>query len=235
MTTAAASVPSVLPGTVQAAPPGLKGFDANTPLSAGAAQAFRAAGYRFCVRYVGRTAMADHDLTAAEARTLLDAGLALMVVQHVLPPHWSPSTALGAEYGTNAATFTRQLGVPAGITVWCDLEGVLPGTDTADVIGYCNAWHDAVTAAGYEPGLYVGYEPGLTAEELYGALRFQHYWGAYNLDGDRVPATRGLQLKQHRGTGGTIAGIGTDSYDDDETMTDALGGRAVWLHPGPAA
>jgi hypothetical protein len=235
MTASATPEPSVLSGTVQPAPPGVKGFDADTPLSATAARAFRDAGYQFCVRYVGRTAMGDHDLTGAEARTLLDAGLALMVVQHVLDPNWSPTAALGAEYGRNAAAFTRQLGFPTGVNVWCDLEGVVSGANASDVIGYCNAWYDAVAAAGYVPGLYVGYAPGLTAEEIYGALRFQHYWGAYNLDSDQVPATRGLQLKQHRSTGGTVAGITTEWYDDDETMTDALGGQVLWLHPGPVA
>jgi hypothetical protein len=37
---------AVLTGRVEAAPPGLKGFDADVPLSAEAAQAFRARGYQ---------------------------------------------------------------------------------------------------------------------------------------------------------------------------------------------
>lgn len=59
---------AALPGVTQYAPPGLKGFDANTTISASTAAAFHAKGYRFCVRYVGRTTMASYDLTASEAR-----------------------------------------------------------------------------------------------------------------------------------------------------------------------
>ncbi len=59
-----------LQGSVQNAPAGI---DANAVLSASVAKQFVDAGYRFCVRYVGRTQMASHDLTAAEARTLLGA------------------------------------------------------------------------------------------------------------------------------------------------------------------
>jgi hypothetical protein len=217
-----------LSGTVQQAADGLKGFDANTPISASTAQAFVQAGHRFCIRYVGRVQMASYDLTAAEAETVLNAGLALMTVQHVLNPGWSPTAALGTEYGTNAATFTRQIGFPPGVNVWCDLECVADGASAQDVIAYCNSWHDQVAAAGYVPGLYVGYQPGLTNDQLYSDLKFQHYWGAYNVDA--VIPHRGWQLKQSVGSG-TIGGLTTEVYDDDHTMTDQMGGTVVWLAP----
>ena len=89
----------MLTGSIQKAPAGLRGFDANTPIGSQAAAEFYAAGYRFCVRYVGRVEMAWHDLSAEEAEGILAAGLALMPVQHVLDPGWQPTEALGAEYG----------------------------------------------------------------------------------------------------------------------------------------
>jgi hypothetical protein len=233
MSTTDSGATATLPGIVQQAPAGLKGFDANTPISASTAAAFYAKGYRFCVRYVGRTAMASYDLTASEAKTILEAGLALMVVQHVLNPGWNPTQSLGQEYGANAAKFTKAIGVPPGVNLWCDLECVASGTAASDVIAYCNAWADQVSAAGYVPGLYVGYQPGLTAQQLYQNLKFKHYWGAYNIDGDEIPATRGLQLQQKVGTSGTIGGVSTEAYDDDVTMSDKLGGSAVWLTLNP--
>jgi hypothetical protein len=232
-TTEAGASSATLPGVVQAAPPGLKGFDANTPISASTAAAFHAKGYRFCVRYVGRTAMASYDLTSTEAKTILNAGLALMIVQHVLDPGWSPTGDLGAEYGANAAKFSKQIGLPPGVNVWCDLECVATGTASGDVTAYCNEWAAQVSAAGYVPGLYVGYQPGLTAQQLYDDLQIDHYWGAYNIDGDDIPAVRGLQLEQRVGTGGTIGGVGTESYDDDVTLTDHSGGTALWLTLSP--
>jgi hypothetical protein len=226
---AGAAAASLL-GSVQAAPPGLKGFDVDTPLSASAAAAFRAKGYRLCVRYVGRTQMAaGRDLTTQEAKDILGAGLALMVVQHVLNPGWSPTADLGAQYGSNAAKFTKQLGFPPGINVWCDLECVNSNAQSADVIAYCNEWYDAVASSGYVPGLYVGDTPGLTAAQTYLKLKFSHYWGAYNVNSDQEPLPRGWQLKQHIGTGGTIAGISTETYDDDTTKTDGRGGTCLWL------
>jgi hypothetical protein len=223
---------TLLPGTVEAAPPGVRGFDANMVVSEERARAFARAGYRFCIRYVGREVMADHDLTAKEARTILNAGMALMVVQHVKREGWHPTGPLGAEYGENAGRFTHAIGVPREVCLWCDLEGVAKGVPAQDVIAYCNSWYDEVLEAGYTPGLYVGFAPGLNRDQLYRRLRFQHYWRAYNLNADQVPAVRGVQLRQKVGSSGTVAGVSTQAYDDDVTMTDSLGGNAVWLAPG---
>jgi Domain of unknown function (DUF1906) len=223
---------STLSGVVQAATPNAKGFDANITITAGIAQAFVQAGYQFCIRYVGRTQMASHDLTASEAATILQSGLALMVVQHVEEPGWIPSAGLGTEYGANAAGFTQAIGVPAGVNVWLDLEGVADGTPAQTVSDYCNSWYAAVEAAGYVPGVYVGYGAGLGPQGLYD-LAFQHYWSAYNLNGDQYPAVRGVQMRQETG-GGTVGGLTTESYDDDFTQTDALGGNAIWLAPAGA-
>jgi len=225
----AAAAANLLPGVVRDATPGVKGFDANVIISSQTAQAFAAAGYKFCVRYVGRTQMADHDLSAGEAGNILGAGLALMVVQHVLNPGWEPTGDLGAQYGTNAGKFTKQIGVPPGVNVWCDLEGVAGDAPAQNVIDYCHQWYMQVQAAGYVPGLYVGYGAGLSAQHLYD-LPFDHYWSAYNLDGDDYPAVRGVQLKQKTGKG-TVGGLTTEVYDDDFTQTDALGGNALWLSP----
>jgi Domain of unknown function (DUF1906) len=219
-----------LPGTPRPATPGVKGFDANLVVTDAIAQSFVAAGYKFCIRYVGRLQMGSHDLTTKEALTILDAGLALMVVQHFKGEGWQPDGATGAQYGTNAGRFTKEIGVPAGVNVWCDLEGVAAGTPTQNVVDFCNNWFDQVQAAGYEPGLYVGNSAGLSANQLFQKLRFKHFWRAYNLNDDEVPATRGVQLRQKTGKG-NVGSVTTESYDDDFTQTDELGGNAVWLAP----
>lgn len=217
----------MLSGTVQPAPAGVKGFDANTVITADQAQSFWDAGFRFALRYVGRTQMASHDLAAAEAEMLLSKGFALMPVQHVLNPGWMPTAALGTEYGTNAATFAQQIGFPAGVNVWLDLEGVSPSAAAADVDAYCRAWYAAVSGAGYVPGVYIGWEPGLSGQQLY-ALPFQHYWAAYNVDGVSTPHPRGYQLVQSSGSG-NVGTLSTDVYDVDETYVDAAGGQVLWL------
>lgn len=213
----------ILPGSVRPALAGLSGFDVNKPLVVSDAINFKNAGYAFCIRYVPRTAnLAAGNLTNAEALAILNAGLALMPVQHVALPGWHPNTNLGTIYGSYAATYASQVvQLPKGLNLWCDLEGVATGTDARDVIDYCQAWYYAVHMAGYIPGVYVGYDCGLSADQLYHNLSFQHYWRAYN--GPQV-AVRGFQLLQQ--TEKTLNGI---TFDPDLTQNDNMGDAALWL------
>jgi hypothetical protein len=219
-----------LPGHVFTAPDGVRGFDTAERVTANAAAAFRRRGYRFCVRYVRRDKPHASALSVSEAKSLLSVGIGLMLVQYVeSDTSWIPSAAKGTTNGGVAAAEAEKLGVPWGVTVWCDLEGVSPGTPAQTVIDYCNRWHSRVTGAGYVAGLYVGYRAGLTPTQLYRALRFTHYWGAYNLNSDLYPATRGLQMKQSI-RGGKDAVSGTSiAFQVDKIATDKLGGRPTLL------
>lgn len=212
-----------LPGAVQNAPAGLTGFDVNQPLSAGHAQNLKNEGYDFCIRYIPRTASLTHNnLTNAEALNILNAGLALMAVQHVALPGWAPTADLGAAYGGYAATYAQQtVGLPQGLNIWLDLEEVAADSSPADIVAYCQAWYAAVDSAGYIPGLYAGYGTGLTPQQLYNTLSFKHYWRAYN--GPDV-ATRGYQLIQK--TEKTVGGI---TIDPNVTQNDNLGDTVLWL------
>ena len=148
-----------------------------------------------------------------------------MVVQHVLEPGWSPSASLGSTYGSNAASNSKTLGLPAGVNVWCDLEGVDSATELNSVVSYCNNWFDAVAQEGYTPGLYVGYSSILNGEQLYNDLKFQHYWRSTS-DVPEV-ANRGYQLIQSN-PDTNVNGI---AIDEDNTQTDEKGGQAQILSP----
>lgn len=213
-----------LPGRVIEAPSGLKGFDCNQHLSTAQAKAFRDHGHRFCLRYVPRRRPNPGDITASEAAGILQMGLALMIVQHVQNPGWVPTPAMGAEYGAYAAQSCQEIGLPMGVTVWCDLEGVKRGVDPRDTLQFLNNWHNQVGSAGYTPGLYVGYDPGLTASQLYRNLYFEHYWSAYNLNKDQFPITRGVQMKQEEEQ--VLAGV---RFDPDYIEADKLGGLPLML------
>jgi len=217
-----------LNGTVQGATAGACGFDADTQLTAGLARQFFALGYRFCVRYVSRGPEASADLSGDEASAILGAGLALMPVQHVRAPGWSPSASLGQQDGAAAAANAGAVGFPPGVNVWCDLEGVDAAVEAPAVTDYCQAWFDAVAAGGFVPGLYVGAEAILTGPQLF-ALPFQHYWQSQS----NVPAIpqRGYQLIQLYPSV-TVNGIGIDV---DVIQTDQLGGQAQWLVQGAPA
>jgi hypothetical protein len=219
-----------LPGHIFTAPDGVRGFDTAETVTPAAAKAFRRAGYRFCVRYVRRDRPHASALSAKEATSLLNVGIGLMLVQYVeSDTAWIPSASKGTTNGTVAASEAAKLGVPWGVTVWCDLEGVKRGTPAQKVIDYCNRWHAAVSSAGYVPGVYVGYRAGLSPTQLYRALRFTHYWGAYNLNTDQYPAVRGIQMKQLRATRSDAVSQPGIDYQIDRVRADALGGRPTLL------
>jgi hypothetical protein len=214
----------ILPGTVQSGAPGLRGFDTDTVLNSQLAQEFYDQEYKFCLRYLSLGCETICDLTAAEASNILNSGLALMAVQHVMDAGWSPTGNLGAQNGQWAARNANSVGFPPGVNVWCDLEGIAAGTAAQNVIDYCNAWYNAVKAGGFVPGLYVGANAILSGQQLYD-LDFQHYWQSMS----QVPSipNRGYQLIQNSTT--TVNGIGIDV---DVTQTDNEGGQVLWLVQG---
>ncbi|WP_233888237.1 DUF1906 domain-containing protein [Paraburkholderia flagellata] len=185
----------------------------------------KAAGFGACIRYLSRSdTQGALDLSSNEANAVLGAGLALGAVQHVSAEGWSPSATLGATYGANAASNAQTVGVPPGVTVWLDLEGVNNAADAGDVIAYCNAWFAAVKNAGYQPGIYVGANCGLTGDQLFWNLQTQHYWES----GSTVPTLpqRGYQMTQRiTAAPDVLCGL---NIDRNLMLSDSLGGQATW-------
>jgi hypothetical protein len=214
----------VINAKVASLPDGAMGFDITTPLTAVSAHQYRSKGYGFVVRYIGR-GDGSHtfvDISQAEAQIIVNAGLGLCVVQHPLAAGWSPSAQRGQQFGEAAAGITATAGLLHGTTVWLDLEGVVDDAEAQDVIDYCNAWHDAVAAAGFTPGVYIGASPGLTADEIYWDLRMQSYWRGGSSAAAGVPTDiphRGYQMVQR------ITGTGNSEFDSDVIRTDNFGGK----------
>lgn len=215
-------------------PEGTNGFDCNATVGLEDARAFYERGYRFAMRYIRRQQPHDHDLSRDEVQALLDAGLAAMAVQHVESERsWYPTAVKGSAYGNVAAEECLRLGLPPGLTVWCDLEGTAVDVRAADVIAYCREWFQAVRSAGYLPGLYVGWNCGLTPEALYQQLAFQHYWAAFNLNADQFPAVRGVQMRQHAAKPEDAPAGLLYAIDTDTVQHDRLGGLpTAWAPNG---
>jgi hypothetical protein len=213
-------------------PDGSRGIDVNSPITVATAALFVAKGYTFVVRYVRRSQAHTYDLTQKERDIILGNGMGLMVVQHVAPPGWVPAPDIGSLYGAVAAAEARKAGILAKTHCWLDLEGVKPGVPAEQVVQFCNRWHDEVWGAGYQPGLYVGDAPGLSAVDLYKRLKFRSYWGAYNLNADNVPVTRGLQMRQKVAhPSDWVEGFNSQNMDCDVIHVDALGGTPSVLLP----
>jgi hypothetical protein len=220
---------SQIEGQVVQAPAGIIGFDTTEVLNAASARSFLDKGYKFCVRYVGRSPGTSSfvDISQSEAQTIVDAGLALMVVQHPLRAGWTPTESRGREFGSFAALAARQAGLLAGMNIWLDLEGVKRGVSSNAVIAYCNAWFEEVDKQGFESGVYVGASPGLKADQLYWDLKTKHYWKGGSSAKAGVPddiPNRGYQLIQR------ISNPGTPSeFDSNVTLIDAFSSGVMWI------
>jgi hypothetical protein len=98
-------------GQISPAPAGIIGFDTAERLDAARAKQFYNQCYCFCVRYVSHdetVASQYEDLTQEEGQIIIDAGMALMVVQHPLRAGWTPSVDLGRKFvKTPGPTRTR--------------------------------------------------------------------------------------------------------------------------------
>lgn len=147
-----------------------------------------------------------------------------MAVQHVAGAPWKPTKEKGTTYGTRAVEHARAIGLPAGVNVFLDLEGVSSAVSAEVVIDYCNAWFKEVANAGYVPGIYVGANCGLTADQLYWRLRTQHYWKS----GSDVPPIpeRGYCMVQRIMPGDVVGGV---EIDRNVTRADAFGNTPLWL------
>lgn len=191
-----------LNGKLHTFQPDTRGLDFNADgqhMTPKLAEAFRGAGYEFCIRYVPREAKAvtvDFDLRAAEADFLLDQGFALMAVQHFKSEKgWVPSGELGKSYGEFAASWARnKVGFPDGVALFCDLEAVATKVPTKDILAFCIHWHEQVHDAGYAPGLYLGDRARLSGQVIADNLPFEHYWLAFN-EAFSIPG-HPFQLKQ---------------------------------------
>jgi hypothetical protein len=185
------------------------GVDTVVKLSSQMCTALKAEGVKFAVRYLG-------SLEQAEMLTILASGLALMPVTYA--KHYS---------GVDAVAQLRKLGIPAGVTVWLDLEGET--STPADIIAKINAWAGQVAAAGYEPGLYVGAGCVLTSAELY-SLRVVRYWDSCSREVSRdgtiaEPKCGWCQIQLVPGNT-QIAGI---IVDIDVIQQDFQGRMPTWV------
>ena len=203
------------------------GFDTNTKLNAKTAQNLTRAPLpngnvsKFCWRYVSLSNPLPGDLDIEERDAILNAGLTLLLVQHVNYPGWFAAATLGSSHGQAAAAHAKLVEYPQGAHLACDLEGVNDESTPAQVIDYVNGWCRAVIAAGYLPCLYVGYACGLTPQQLWELPLVSRYWSDF---GKRNVANRGFTCVQSPQV--TVAGV---QVDPDHAMPDKLGGCLVGM------
>lgn len=214
-------------------PDGTKGFDANQQLTAKAAVLFFKLKHRFAIRYVPRVKWHDGDATKDELQRILASGLAVGLVQHVAKPGWVATEQLGRDYGKFAADQAAGMGYPLSANLWCDAESVAhPNSDANQMADFANAWWTEVSLVGFIPGMYVGYQSGLTALGWSTQTRYTSFWSSYNLDSDKIPANRGVQMRQMVAHPQDMPpGWTRQTMDCDIVHADAVGGTPMWMLP----
>lgn len=207
---------------VETAYVGALGFDTDTKLDAIHAGRLASAGYHFCVRYLSLGAAQPGDLDAQEVQVIIPS-LALMAVQHVREPGWIPNALMGRADGEAAVKNALRAGIPAGVSVYWDLEGCAQVSRPADVVAFADAWYHEVRGAGFLPGVYVGASCILDAHDLYHKLPFSQYWRSFS----RVPDVdvRGYSMLQLYDTQ-TVAGT---AIDIDVVQKDYENEMPRWL------
>lgn len=200
---------------VQPAPFPALGFDTDTPLTVASATGLKAAGMRFCLRYLG-------SVTAAELAIILNAGLLFMPVTFSRAPGWIPTAAMGTSDGQLDVQHLHSAGIPQGCTVWIDLEGCA-GSATA-VSAWVNARAAVIRAAGYDVGLYVGAGDVLNGQQLYALAQIDRYWKS--LSDVPTPEPCGfsmLQLWKTITLAGTLVDIDCIQYDYRDRLPMCVG------------
>src|SRR6202789_3267989 len=144
--------------------------------------------------------------------------------RHVMQRGGAPRRQRGQAHGAAEERNAKAAGYLPAANLWQDLEGVSSTSKPQDVIDYCNEWGNAVIAAGFLHGLYVGYDAILSAQELYALPTVRSYWSDF---GNRSVAIRGFAMKQL--TNDTVIPDLPFPIDLDLVHADMLGARPTWM------
>ena len=139
-------VMALLPGSVRAAVPGVRGFDTDHILDAGVLKEL-AAQYKFVRDYSVRSATSRRLCRRRSGRNPgkrngADGGLSMSILRE----HLVTRRRLGTRYGLRTTRNAAVLGLPHYLTIWMDLEAISPDTQASDIIDHCNNWYDEVAA-----------------------------------------------------------------------------------------
>lgn len=209
---------------VQAAPT-CQIVDTNVRLGPEVLTNVKNAGFAGVVRYLPLPNVSGaKDVSADEVDAIMEAGLGLMLVQHVRFPHWDPRDHAGAIDANVAVSYAVQAGYMPGAHIFLDLEGILAGTGKATK-RFAEAWAATILAAGYLAGCYVGFDVPLSPQDLYFLHGINSYWSDA---GPRSVDVRSFAIKQHAGI--VIAGV---PFDPDSVQPDRRGETPFWMIEEP--
>jgi hypothetical protein len=148
--------------------------DTDEILDGAKCAALWAAGIKGVWRYL-------EDLTPGEVAAILGSGLKLFFVNHSRLPGWIPSAGDGAMDAARDVLNLKKLGIPKGVHVAFDLEGVGGGITSVSLVeAHVISWSRGVQSSSNLAALYVGEGALLTSRQLF-ALPPTLYWASCSL------------------------------------------------------
>lgn len=191
-------------------PVGARGFDTSAAVeSESQAQLIFNCNYLFAIRYltVPDNPLRIDPLTAQEASWLLDAGIAVGLVQ-LYQSQANISASQGTTDGQSAASQAKDLGAPSGMVIWADVEGINPSA--VPIVQYLQSWSAAIADAGYAPGVY---SAALQTSDFNQLTTINHFWqsgAGMEFTGTLGNPRRGYQLLQLNPPNQVVAGLAID-------------------------
>ena len=132
-----------------------KGIDTAAHISAAAAKTLKALGVSFAGRYLVPAGMGK-DITAEEAKGLLDAGLAILLCWEIDAARAKRGGDVGAADGARARQLAQEIGVPSGTAIYFAVDFLPLSGDYSVIQEYFLAAYAAV--APYRCGIYGPYD-----------------------------------------------------------------------------
>lgn len=132
-----------------------KGIDTAAHISVDAAKKLKELGISFAGRYLVPPGM-HKELTAEEAKGLLDAGLAILLCWEIDAARADRGAPVGASDGARARQLAQELGVPEGVTIFFAVDYFPQAGEYGRVEEYFRAAQMAV--APYGVGIYGPYD-----------------------------------------------------------------------------
>ena len=198
------------------------GFDTDQKISRQQAKDLFSAGFLFAGRYLRLPGNnSSEDIDRNELEDLTNAGLQVLLFQHVRQPGWHPSASRGELDAMEAVQHAKELDGPENYHIVLDLEGVSGSSD--DTFAHATEWCQYVCSNDLKAAIYVGFGVPLTSAQLYAIQHANQYirGGSVRLEVD----TRGYSVKQFYPQV-TICGV---TIDVDIMLGDQLGDFPIMI------
>lgn len=204
-----------------------QGIDTAAKISARAAKTLRSEGISFAARYLvpntGGTAWKA--LTAAEAKDIRDAGLAIMPIWETYAARIKEGAKAGTEDGRTARKLASGMSLPAGTAIYFAADYNVPAADYDAVEAYLRAARNEVGA--YRVGLY-GHE---NVVEAMCSRGFNYFWQCVAWSNMFSNAARVIQYEWQGGPN-AAALAGKVGFAVDLDSADSLDG--MWEPDKPS-